>query len=160
MRRKAEPLACLVLVAGLGCALRIAPAPIGPHLHWPIDATATALPSLGIGHFSDARPTAERDGSAPPLRVEWRGLVRESFGAAAHSDRFDEFFDAVFDEFGRAERYRFFSEAQGVLAGLERSGHTLGIISNWDVRLRPVLEVVVSVKANSGFCPQLAWAHG
>ncbi len=86
MRRRAEPLAWLVLVAGLGCALRIAPAPIGPHLHWPIDATARPLQSLGIGHFSDARPAAEREGSRPPLRVEWRGLVREGDNRTGDSD--------------------------------------------------------------------------
>ncbi len=86
MRRRAEPLACLVLAAGLACALRIPPAPIGPHLHWPIDATATALPALGIGHFGDSRLAAEREGSAPPLRVEWRGLVRDGDNKTGDSD--------------------------------------------------------------------------
>ena len=86
MHRAAEPLACLLLVAGLGCALRILPAPIGPHLDWPLDQTESALPSLGIGHFRDARPTREREGSAPPVRVEWRGLVREGDNRTGDSD--------------------------------------------------------------------------
>ena len=86
MHRRVEPVACLVLVVGLGCALRIPPAPIGPHLDWPLDLTTTALPSLGIGEFSDARPTAEREGSAPPLLVEWRGLVREGDNRTGDSD--------------------------------------------------------------------------
>ncbi len=86
MHRKAELLACLVLVAGLGCALRIPPAPIGAHLGWPIDMTAAALPSLGVGEFRDVRPAGEREGSAPPLRVEWRGLVREGDNRTGDSD--------------------------------------------------------------------------
>ena len=70
----------------------------------------------------------------------WRVVVRESVGPAGDSPRFEDYFQAVFDEFARAERYRFFPEVERVFDGLERAGYRLGIISNWDVRLRPVLD--------------------
>ena len=72
--------------------------------------------------------------------VWWRELVRRSLDEAVASPRFEEFFQALFAEFALPERYQLFPEARGVLDELRASGHRLGIISNWDYRLRPVLE--------------------
>lgn len=69
----------------------------------------------------------------------WYELVRNGLGPAADVPQYDEFFDDVFEEFARAHRYRFFSDAEAVLGSLERMGCRLGIISNWDVRLRRIL---------------------
>ena len=73
--------------------------------------------------------------------IVWlRELVRRSLDEAVASPRFEEFFQALFAEFALPERYQLFPEARGVLDELRASGHRLGIISNWDYRLRPVLE--------------------
>ncbi|MEE9281421.1 MAG: hypothetical protein V3V67_14705 [Myxococcota bacterium] len=89
MLRRPEPLLGLVLAAVLGCALRVVPEPIAAHLDWPLgEAVAANGARLGVGPFADARPVAERKGSAPPLQVRWRGLLREGenrIGDAAFS---------------------------------------------------------------------------
>lgn len=70
----------------------------------------------------------------------WREIVRRSFGRAAGHPRFHAFYDAVFKEFARPERYELFPEVESLLADLAAAGHRLGVISNWDPRLRPILE--------------------
>jgi putative hydrolase of the HAD superfamily len=72
-------------------------------------------------------------------RAWWRSVVRVSFGEAAGSPRFEAFFQEVFEEFARPERYGCYPEVVEVLKGLKESGYRLGIISNWDERLRPIL---------------------
>jgi putative hydrolase of the HAD superfamily len=69
----------------------------------------------------------------------WYELVKVGLGEAAEVPQFDAYFDDVFEEFARARRYRFFADVEPVLSSLERMGCRLGIISNWDTRLRRVL---------------------
>lgn len=69
----------------------------------------------------------------------WYELVRTGLGPAADVPQYDVFFEDVFEEFARARRYRFFSDVEPVLSSLERMGCRLGIISNWDARLRRIL---------------------
>jgi putative hydrolase of the HAD superfamily len=52
---------------------------------------------------------------------------------------FDEFFDEVFARFGEANSWRLFPETVDVLKALKDQGYELGIISNFDSRLFPVL---------------------
>jgi putative hydrolase of the HAD superfamily len=89
----------------------------------------------------DKRPeTADHTLSLDSARRFWHGLVRTGLGPAADVPQYDVFFDDVFEEFAKAERYRYFAEAESVLTALERMGCRLGIISNWDLRLRRVLQ--------------------
>ncbi len=90
---------------------------------------------------------ARRTGAESPHSISleaarswWRRVVRASFGEAANSPRFEAFYQTVFDEFAKPERYQTFPEVHDVLGDLIASGHRLGIISNWDPRLRPILE--------------------
>lgn len=84
--------------------------------------------------------TVDHTLSLDSARRFWRGLVRAGLGPAAEVPQFDPYFDDVFEEFSRAHRYRFFDDVEPVLTSLERIGCRLGIISNWDIRLRRVLE--------------------
>jgi putative hydrolase of the HAD superfamily len=84
--------------------------------------------------------TADHTLSLESARRFWHGLVKTGLGPAAEVPHYDAFFDDVFEEFAKAERYRYFSEVESVLTSLERMGCRLGIISNWDVRLRRVLQ--------------------
>lgn len=94
------------------------------------------------------RKTREReDPAATPhtatmdlARDFWREVVRDAFGSASDSPRFEAFFDEAFAEFARHERYATFPEVEETLSRLEASGHRLGIVSNWDERLRPILD--------------------
>jgi len=79
-------------------------------------------------------------GSIEGAKDFWREVVRGGLGEAAEHQAFDTYFEDVFEQFSHARRYRFFDEAHDVLKGLRDSGYRLGIISNWDTRLRTVLE--------------------
>lgn len=79
-------------------------------------------------------------GSLELAKDWWRTVVRASFGEAGNHPRFDEFYDEVFEEFGKPERFAPFPEVLALLDDLAAAGHKLGIISNWDARLRPILE--------------------
>lgn len=84
--------------------------------------------------------TADHSLSLESSRRFWYGLVKAGLGPAGDVPQFDAYFDDVFEEFGRAHRYRFFADVEPVLGSLEKMGCRLGIISNWDTRLRRVLE--------------------
>jgi putative hydrolase of the HAD superfamily len=78
--------------------------------------------------------------SLDAARAWWREVVRSAFGGAADSPRFEAFYQAVFREFTLPERYRLFPEAAAVIEDLLAAGYRLGIISNWDERLRSILD--------------------
>lgn len=71
-------------------------------------------------------------------RASWFALVRETFGAAA-ARLPAEYYPAVFDRFTEADAWRVYDDVLPALSSLARSGLTLGVISNWDERLRPLL---------------------
>lgn len=68
----------------------------------------------------------------------WFGIVRETFGEhAAQLPR--EFYHAVFERFVEGDAWRVYEDVRPTLAALAGRGMKLGIISNWDARLRPLL---------------------
>jgi putative hydrolase of the HAD superfamily len=68
----------------------------------------------------------------------WFTVVRETFGA--HASRLSpEFFPAIFDRFAEADSWRIYGDVLPTLHALAERGLKLGIISNWDSRLRPLL---------------------
>jgi len=71
-------------------------------------------------------------------RESWSAIVRESFGEQAHRLP-PEFFPAVYDRFAEADPWRIYDDVLPTLESLTRRGVKLGIISNWDARLRPLL---------------------
>jgi len=78
--------------------------------------------------------------SLEQAKAWWRVIVRRSFGTAADSPRFEAFYQAVFDEFARPERYSLFPEVEALLQDLRAEGFRLGVISNWDARLRMIFD--------------------
>ncbi len=60
----------------VGCALRITPAPIEPHLSAVPNRGSPGRLVLGVGVFLDGRPPEARLEVHPPLRPLWIGLVR------------------------------------------------------------------------------------
>ncbi len=71
-------------------------------------------------------------------RESWFTLVRETFGEAAACLP-TEYYPAVFDRFTEADTWRVFDDVFPTLDALTRRGLKLGVISNWDDRLRPLL---------------------
>jgi len=72
----------------------------------------------------------------------WREVVRQSIvkEPVAESFPFDDFFEEVYEVFGRHDVWRVFPEVEKVLAALRERGHSLHVLSNWDARLRGTLE--------------------
>jgi putative hydrolase of the HAD superfamily len=72
-------------------------------------------------------------------RQEWARLIEECFSGLIPPGQAASFFPELYDQFGRAECWRIFDDAVPALDDLARAGVRLGIISNWDERLRPLL---------------------
>jgi putative hydrolase of the HAD superfamily len=92
--------------------------------------------------------------SVPPLpdvpgprpddgRSWWRAVVIQTLELAGEKvEPFDNYFDAVYREFGRPGIWRLEPGALDLLSDLRGAGFRLGIISNFDLRLRDILEHV------------------
>ena len=90
-------------------------------------------PSMAFpGAVSEQIPTLERQW--------WRNLVQEVFASLGSFPRFDEYFEALFSFFARAEAWRLYPETLSTLEELQSRGFRLGIISNFDARLFGLLE--------------------
>lgn len=71
-------------------------------------------------------------------RESWFAIVRETFGEYAVQLP-QEFFPAVYDQFAEAKAWRIYGDVVPALRALAAAGVKLGVISNWDERLRPLL---------------------
>src|SRR5215471_8768734 len=71
-------------------------------------------------------------------RESWFELVRETFGEYA-AQLPPDFFPAVYQRFAEADTWRIHNDVVPTLETLAGRGLRIGIISNWDERLRPLL---------------------
>jgi len=69
-------------------------------------------------------------------RESWFAVVRETF---APVELPPEFFPALYDRFAEPAAWRVYEDVIPTLTNLRDQGLRLGIISNWDERLRPLL---------------------
>ena len=69
-------------------------------------------------------------------RMWWHSLVEEVFAPLGGVPDFEDFFDRLHRSFELKELWRVYPETVGVLQTLRARGLTLGIISNWDLRLK------------------------
>jgi putative hydrolase of the HAD superfamily len=72
-------------------------------------------------------------------RLAWRNLVTRTFGDTLPEPRTQEVFQAIYDEFALSEAWRIYEDVAPTLDALGQLGYRLGLISNWDERLRPLL---------------------
>ncbi|BFU96637.1 MAG: Haloacid dehalogenase, subfamily IA [Nitrospira sp.] len=72
-------------------------------------------------------------------RLWWFDIVHSVFYRVGIFERFDDFFDRVFDVFEDPASWRLFPETRATLDQLRTQGVELGIISNFDSRLFAVL---------------------
>ena len=68
-------------------------------------------------------------------RAWWHTLVREVFDSSGGVPRFDEFFAVLHRSFEEKHLWEIYPEVLNVLIELREEGLTLGIVSNWDLRL-------------------------
>jgi len=103
----------------------------------------SAIKSAFARSFHDAPPpvfaATEPAAIKQSERLWWFDIVHNVFYRVGMFEGFDEFFDEVFARFGEANSWRLFPETVDVLKALKDQGYELGIISNFDSRLFPVL---------------------
>jgi putative hydrolase of the HAD superfamily len=71
-------------------------------------------------------------------RAGWYAVIRETF-ASTTTALPEEFFPAVYDRFAEPDAWQVYPDVLPTLKALHDRGLKLGIISNWDERLRPLL---------------------
>ncbi len=116
------------------------------------EVTATFEVSLEPARFAAAFAPAFKAGvaeSAPDGRASdaqdlamWRGITRRIHESVALEVPFEAWFAALWGRFGRAESWRLYDDVVETLTGLRAQGLTLGIVSNWDTRLRGLAEAM------------------
>jgi putative hydrolase of the HAD superfamily len=72
-------------------------------------------------------------------RAEWLALVKQTFAGILADVAVEKFFEDLYTHFARREAWQVFEDVRPTLENLRRSGVLLGVISNWDERLRPLL---------------------
>jgi putative hydrolase of the HAD superfamily len=72
-------------------------------------------------------------------RSEWFNLVGRSFFGVIKAPLSEALFGDLYSHFGRAEAWRIFDDVIPALESLRSRDLKLGIISNWDERLRSLL---------------------
>ncbi len=73
-------------------------------------------------------------------RRAWWRIVDQTFSGLAHTK--PRFFDHLYDEFALPHCWRVHDDVAPTLERCRTRGLKLGIISNWDERLRPLLEQI------------------
>lgn len=83
------------------------------------------------------------NGSDDADRRMWRDITREIYESVpelAGSVPFDDWFAGLYRAFGSSEAWDMFEGAEATLCELKFHGFRLGLVSNWDSRLRRIAE--------------------
>jgi putative hydrolase of the HAD superfamily len=83
------------------------------------------------------------NGSDEADRRMWRDITREMFDSmpeVSGAVPFDDWFDGLYRAFGSSEAWDLFDGAEATLCELKFHGFRLGLVSNWDSRLRRIAE--------------------
>jgi putative hydrolase of the HAD superfamily len=72
-------------------------------------------------------------------REEWAALVDETFGSSEERPS-ETFFPEIYERFAAPEAWHVFEDVLPALNALAARDINLGVVSNWDERLRPLLE--------------------
>jgi putative hydrolase of the HAD superfamily len=73
-------------------------------------------------------------------RAAWQQLVNQAFQGLCPTPIPEPVFAAIFAAFGRAASWRIFPDVLPTLRALRARGIELVVVSNWDERLRPLLD--------------------
>lgn len=75
-------------------------------------------------------------------REHWAQLVDATFAGLVAEPPSRTFFPALFAAFGQPLAWHIYDDVRPTLKGLARRGLRLAVISNWDDRLRPLLQAL------------------
>jgi len=85
------------------------------------------------------RAAFHRFGGLVNTKSEWSSIVDETFAGLSPEPPSKSFFPELYERFATAGAWRLFGDVLPTLAALRKRGVKLGVISNWDDRLRPLL---------------------
>ena len=93
-------------------------------------------------------------------RKAWAELVAQTFSHCFEPNQQPPFFEELYERFAHPHVWRVYDDVFPALEALSDRGIELGIISNWDERLRPLLERlkldryfrVMIISQEIGFC--------
>lgn len=74
--------------------------------------------------------------------ADWAAIVDQSFAGLLAEKPSQTFFPELYEHFGRAVAWRVYDDVRPTLEALRMRGLRLGLISNWDDRLRPLLRAL------------------
>ena len=100
----------------------------------------------GQGNFSAKeldrrfRAAFHARGGVINTKSEWSSIVDETFAGLLPHPPSESFFPELYERFARAGAWRRFEDVAPTLVTLHQRGLKLGVISNWDDRLRPLLK--------------------
>jgi putative hydrolase of the HAD superfamily len=73
-------------------------------------------------------------------RQDWADLVDRTFAGLCQSRPSRTFFPAIYERFAQSEAWRIYDDVLPSLDALASKDMPLAVISNWDARLRPLLQ--------------------
>jgi putative hydrolase of the HAD superfamily len=76
------------------------------------------------------------------VKAEWAALVDATFAGLTSEPPSRTFFDELYARFTWTDCWRIFDDVLPTLVALRTRGLRLGLISNWDERLRPLLDAL------------------
>ena len=106
---------------------------------------AEVAASHGIAHLSHQElqrrfvTAFHRRARAIHSAEEWAEIVDETFAGLVAEPPSKTFFPGLYERFAQAAAWRIYPDVELTLAALAGRGLKLGVISNWDGRLRPLL---------------------
>lgn len=86
------------------------------------------------------REATHQAAAAADAKDWWRQVVRECFEPYGPLDSFEAMFQGLWDHFARGDAWRIYDDVLPTFDALRARGKTLGLISNWDLRLEGILE--------------------
>lgn len=122
---------------------------VGHTLIEPRDSVGNIYSEIAARHGRPGLSPAELDqrfftvlqarGGAVNTRTDWEEIVDDTFAGLITPPPSTTFFPELFMRFAQAAEWRIYDDVLPALEALGQRGVRLGIISNWDIRLRPLL---------------------
>jgi putative hydrolase of the HAD superfamily len=86
------------------------------------------------------RATFRSFGGLVNTKSEWARIVDETFAGLLPEPPSRTFFPELYERFAQGSAWRIYDDVAPTVAALSQRGLKLGVISNWDDRLRPLLK--------------------
>ena len=113
------------------------------HIYAEVAAAAHGHAGLAPAELNQRfRAVLNAHGRAVNTKPEWARIVSEAFAGLLPAPACEKIFPELYDRFTQASAWKIFEDVEPALLALRQRGLKLGVISNWDDRLRPLLHAL------------------